>query len=1165
MDRALNRDALAVALGDSARLPTPAELQNLIAQAEVNLFIHQPRIPDTALAVGWYLHGIASAPAALDRYSTSRQRQAFQVSAHILDLALRDPGRSRLDRCRIAFGAAVGYARGEMSPNAMAVYRHARETLWDEEEINLVERLPVLPFQVGLTFLGLEMRYLRDLLTTLKRDFRDLAREVGVDDVGRTAFGTAYQIVEGAERLRLFLAGGAARRLDEARELLRSAAAPEPGTTDLDARWVAAHLQSLADENTASSVWTGLPPYVPRAVKQALVFTDPPIATLWPPQRELFGGDAKIFAPTTKRVVMSLPTSAGKTLVAQILALTHLATAPDSVCYVAPMRSLGREVRNSLRPRLRVIQRELPPDLPDFLIEALEELPAPSIDVMTPERLGHLLRHDADGVLNRYGMFIFDEAHLVADPQRGFGLEWVLALLNWKTRDTDHRLVLLSAALGNSAQVMSWMSPNQTGSLFASEWRGPRRLHAVFYTDPEWDSPEHEAVASVGWPERVRYPLRGRVQLRPAEGLEPREVAITEPIGSLAFRVSDAGVRERHPHGSSTSQYIMNARIVAAVGHAGPVLVVMSTRVMARQMARAVAALVPSSGVTRELTAFVQARLGEEHPLVPLLPHRVAYHHAGLPTDVLEALEEALRAERLMYLTATTTLTEGVNLPVRTVVVAETRYEGQDPGSQILGARLINAMGRAGRATKETEGWVVICKPGLPGKGDFDRMRPADEDLTVTSRLATEEALEALAVFEEVSSHAADAVFAHHAKEIDEFISFVWLLMAGFDELNQVPSASDLDGALQATLGFQQLDASQQARWREVAIAVRGAYYGVGVPTRRRWAQTGTSLPSARLLDEIGADVATQAEAATALGISIRDALTAIDVLDVAGGLSRILELRESPSTWEFRPTPNAKTRIAVEPGHFLREWIGGAEISDLATKFLADVENREFAIEQIVDTVSGQCEHYLAWTLRVVLDFATSRMAEHGVEDELCPDLPLFVRYGVNRAGAVSLITSGLRSRAFAQRVAEAGEAEGGATADGLQQWLQGLSIEQWRDKFGGTAGDLLDLLEYTRSRGRGLLGPLLSAGFAETTIAIVAAMPDGPVDVLRVQEDDPPQRVGIFRGGEMLGEALAAAYADLAAVIDSGLEFRAELRGQSLRLSLIEDAPAGGVVEST
>lgn len=70
MERALNRDALHLALGEHERLPSADELQQILAQAEVNLFLHRPRLSDEALAVGWYLHGVASSPAAYELYFT---------------------------------------------------------------------------------------------------------------------------------------------------------------------------------------------------------------------------------------------------------------------------------------------------------------------------------------------------------------------------------------------------------------------------------------------------------------------------------------------------------------------------------------------------------------------------------------------------------------------------------------------------------------------------------------------------------------------------------------------------------------------------------------------------------------------------------------------------------------------------------------------------------------------------------------------------------------------------------------------------------------------------------------------------------------------------------------------------------------------------------------
>ena len=69
-------------------------------------------------------------------------------------------------------------------------------------------------------------------------------------------------------------------------------------------------------------------------------------------------------------MVLAVPTSSGKTLIAQLLAVEYLDRAGRSVCYVAPTRSLCREVRRAMTSRVRVLQKETGPDLPDFPAEA---------------------------------------------------------------------------------------------------------------------------------------------------------------------------------------------------------------------------------------------------------------------------------------------------------------------------------------------------------------------------------------------------------------------------------------------------------------------------------------------------------------------------------------------------------------------------------------------------------------------------------------------------------------------------------------------------------------------------------------------------------------------------------------------------------------------------
>jgi hypothetical protein len=80
----LLRDALA----GRTEIPTADQLQQMLADVEVQLFLRRTELPDGLLDAAWYLHAVASVDQARERYSLARQRQAFLVSAHIFDLAL---------------------------------------------------------------------------------------------------------------------------------------------------------------------------------------------------------------------------------------------------------------------------------------------------------------------------------------------------------------------------------------------------------------------------------------------------------------------------------------------------------------------------------------------------------------------------------------------------------------------------------------------------------------------------------------------------------------------------------------------------------------------------------------------------------------------------------------------------------------------------------------------------------------------------------------------------------------------------------------------------------------------------------------------------------------------------------------------------------------------
>ena len=318
---------------------------------------------------------------------------------------------------------------------------------------------------------------------------------------------------------------------------------------------------------------------------------------------------------------------------------------------------------------------------------------------MTPEKLASRLRAGEQELLDEFGLFVLDEAHLVKDDTRGWTFETMISRLNSLTAHTDHRIILLSAALGGTASVHTWLGTDGAGTTETNTWRGPRRLHATYTTQMD------ESSAFTRPPEgRERAPrkvtdLLGIVSLYADEG---------EAIASRQTVVGQVSVT---PGGTETRpnkpQELLP--IVQLAAKSGPVLTVHATRNNSERMAAEIAKDRDESHGAAQIAQLAEQRMGPTHSLVTALRRGVAYHHAALPADIQAEIEDAMRRGELDIICATSTLTEGVNLPVRTVIVSERGYyDGKEFHTFIDSAGLMNAAGRAGRAGRETEGWVVV-------------------------------------------------------------------------------------------------------------------------------------------------------------------------------------------------------------------------------------------------------------------------------------------------------------------------------------------------------------------------------------------------------------------------------------------------------------------------
>ena len=1159
MDRALAAGHLNAAFGEEqlTELPTVAELTDLVAELEIELV---RGLTDTGFRAdltllrrtAWYLHGIASTAEGF-RYPLEQRRRAFAVSAHVLDLLLEDPAETGRERMATAFAAQVGYHRADESPNASAIYRKMREAVSEPAEFTDSADVAL---QAGMLFLGLDMATLNRWLRSWARAAAALTRGTELGSLDGTMFGPTQRLLRGVADLVQYLREGSPDALETAREHLRLVVDNEVGLSDLDTRWVAGHLLALADGLADSSIWAVLPPDLPAAVKQAFTLDQQPILTLWPPQRSLVADPAlSPLDPATSRLLVSVPTSAGKTLLAQLIICAHTASDERDVCYVTPLRSLGREMRQGLRPRLRYLDRRLGADLPDgfgaqdlFGDETTEGGDGtgglPQVEVMTPERLMNALRQNPQEVLRRFSLFIIDEVHLIAESGgRGLLLEGLLSLLD----ASGARLILLSGVMGNAASLAAWTANGQAEVLFTDEWRAPRRLHVLMGTEKIVESRTVIPARRRGGRDKTRYELQAHLAVRPTNATE-RHLATSKetPIGQLVLGPDN---RRLTGNGNSSTAYSTTAKTATLLLRAGSLLMVVSQRATARDAAKVMADELEEDPRSQGLADALAARLGDDHPLVGTVRKGVAYHHAGLPVEVQEAVEDAIRNEQIKAVVATSSLTDGVNLPVRTVVIATTEYDGQDPAFRMTAAQLLNAVGRAGRAGKESEGWIVLALQKNLSDSDFDRLTPGPDELEVRSTVAKPAALDALAEAEALVARTQDAILQLTPdQETGGFVNYVWFILHVLDHVPDLAITRTWRDVVERLFAFTQLPDDLKERWLALAELVASQYDQTPPASRRRWAQAGTSLASAAVIETIAEELADHVQQLD--GLEEQTLEETLDVLTSQAVYTQLLTLPESKKYWRFRRSPKGAD-IEVDTDAVIRDWIAGRTLTELADTHLTAVQDSAFRLEQMVDGVSEGVQHYLSWTVGLVVAQANDILLSRLSPVQLFASAAAHLRYGVDTPLAIDLLVRDVKSRTLAQHLGRLAE-EAGLDGEGLREYLSEQHIQGWRAELEATPTDVLDLLQYVQGRDRHKLAEMMATGAVTAQsrpeggdepadpIPVTVVMSDAG-DALRILADD----------RSVLGVIVARDHAGVAAVLDSGLLLDFTLQGTTVTIT--------------
>ncbi len=411
--------------------------------------------------------------------------------------------------------------------------------------------------------------------------------------------------------------------------------------------------------------------------------------TLLPPQTSLIWSQGLLESGTN--ALVTLPTSTGKTLLAELAIARSLEDVGSVSVFVAPYIALGRQVFDSLRTRA--------PDNIEVrghfgtFNSAFRSIPANkrTILVVTPERFDGILRADSM-LLERLRAVVFDEAHGLENGTRGLRLEGLITRLKLQQlRYPKIRLILLSAVLNNGEDVRRWLDPDAVH--YDHSWRPTARRIAFWHKG-----------GCLSW----RY---GNDPLRPSN-----KRALDE-MGSFSLPWAASQTPAESPRAVEGQRLgaLRNVAVLALHLHdrdPSPILIACATRASTRGVAKAIASRVsirPTLPVTvANLLTLIEASHPHLRPLADMLRHGVAYHNASLPSEVKYGLEEAIKARELDFVSATTTLAEGVDMPFRHTIVFEWLVGVKDKQAPMSPLMFRNIAGRCGRAGQFVEGDTIV-------------------------------------------------------------------------------------------------------------------------------------------------------------------------------------------------------------------------------------------------------------------------------------------------------------------------------------------------------------------------------------------------------------------------------------------------------------------------
>ncbi|MGD6803946.1 DEAD/DEAH box helicase [Rossellomorea aquimaris] len=416
----------------------------------------------------------------------------------------------------------------------------------------------------------------------------------------------------------------------------------------------------------------------------AMAFQESPVVELFQSQKS-----ALSTVLNSKGGVVSLPTSGGKTRIAEIAILQKLIEEPDAVIiYLTPFRSLAFEVEDTLSKIFSPLGYEVSHLYGGTQFSKIDELiiNESNIIVATAEKAKAIIRSNTE-IKSKIKLIIIDEGHLIGPQERYLTSEILIEELRFHVMKNKGKMVLLSAVLSNTDEIAKWIASDEELKAH-SNWRpSTQRMGLLEYTGSN---------VNITWKGEMESFNRNFIEpftiQRPRSTYTfPREKK--QAIAASAVKLAESG---------AVLVYVGRQNMVESQGK--EIIRAMGEKLQVHNW--------KSQTTWHAFKLVCEEAFGNDSQIFVLASYGILCHHAGLPSEVRLIMEKLMRNSNPKFIVSTSTLGQGVNIGVSSVIIANVWLNQKE---KVEHSDFWNIAGRAGRSFVDTEGKILFVVDASKG------------------------------------------------------------------------------------------------------------------------------------------------------------------------------------------------------------------------------------------------------------------------------------------------------------------------------------------------------------------------------------------------------------------------------------------------------------------